>query len=96
MRIVLGRSVFRVSKCSRHPEVDQEYPTSLKSNNQILAAPFHGLHGFPFELGRDLLRLERPGHAMVADVDPIEAAADENGLEPGSDRLDLGQLGHAG
>jgi len=76
--------------------VDQEYPTGLESNNQILAAPFDGLHRLPRELGRDLLRLERTGHPGVADVDPLEATPDQKGLEPSSDGLDLGELGHAG
>src|SRR5512134_3862949 len=94
MRIVLGRSVSLVSQRPRHSEVNQEYPTGLESNNQILAAPLDGGDGLALELGRDLLRLGRARGAWVEDVDALEAPADEHRLEVSADRLNLGQLGH--
>jgi hypothetical protein len=75
--------------------VNQENPTSLEPNNQILAAPLQGGDLLTFELCGDLARILGPRQAGVGDLDPIEGSADEVRLEPGADRLDLWQLGHA-
>src|SRR5688500_15830561 len=94
MGIVLGRSAVLVSQRSRHAEVDQEHTTRFEPNNQILAAPLDGGDDLAFELCSDFPWLAGPGHAGVEDLDAIEAPADEDGLEAGTNRLDLGQLGH--
>ena len=92
---MLGRSAALMSHRPRHSEVDQEYATGLEPNNQIFSAPLDGLDDLALELGCYLAWLDGAGHAGIADLDPVEAPADEDGLEASANRLDLGQLGHA-
>jgi hypothetical protein len=74
--------------------VNQESPTGLEPNNQILAATLEGFDAFTFELGGDRGRLERPDEARIIDLDALEPTADQVRLERETNRLDLGQLGH--
>ena len=92
---MLGRSVPFVSHRPRHPEVDQEHATSLEPDNQILAPPIDGCDALALQLGGDLERLDRPRDPRIADLDPVEAPADEHRLELSPNRLDLGELRHA-
>ena len=91
---MLGRSVPRVSHCSRHPEVDQEYTTGTEPQNQILAAPLHGVDDLALELCGDLSRLDGAGDARIEDLDSLEPSSHEHRLEVSANRLDLGELGH--
>jgi hypothetical protein len=75
--------------------VNQENPASFEPNNQILPATLERLDRLPCELGGDLPRIVRTGESRVFDLDGLDGAADEVGLEPDPDRLDLWQLGHA-
>ena len=84
-----------MQKRSRHPEVNQERPSRLEPNNQILATAIDGGDPLAFELPRDLDRVERARQARVGDLDVGEHASFEHGREPAADGLDLGQLGHA-
>jgi hypothetical protein len=95
MGIVLGRSLSLVSQCPRHPEVDQEHPTSLEPNNQILAPAFDGPDELTLELCGDLRRLDRARDAGVEDLDPLEPSPDEHRLEASAYGLDLWELRHA-
>src|SRR6266571_1160613 len=95
MRIGLEPSARRVLKAPRHPEVNQENPTALESNNQILATAFQRVDALAYELGSHLGGLFRPRQPRIEDLDVLEPAADEHRLELASNRLDLGQLGHA-
>jgi hypothetical protein len=74
--------------------VNQENPTALEPNNQILAATVQRSDALAGELGRHLGRILGARQAWVGDVDVLEAAPDEHRLETAPDRLDLGQLGH--
>src|SRR5436190_13174162 len=94
MRVVRERSVRRAQEASRHPEVDQENTTALEPNNQILAAALDRRDVFPFELGRHLGGLVRAHEARVVDAHPLEAPADERGLELPANTFDLRQLRH--
>src|ERR687895_1261413 len=96
MRIVLEASVPVVTKRPRHSEVDQEYTTGTKPNNQILAASLEGLDDLSVQLGRDLVGIERPRQPRIGDLDPLEPPPQECRLEARANRLDLGQLGHGG
>jgi hypothetical protein len=75
--------------------VNQENPTRFEPNNQILATPLQGGDSFPFELGGHFVRIVGSGQPGIRDHDAIERPADQARLEPGPDRLDLWQLGHA-
>jgi len=94
VRVVDQMAVGGVSKATRHSEVNQEYTTALESNNQILPATIDGVDALALELGRDDVWVERPCQPRILDVDALEAAADEGGLETGTDGLDLRKLGH--
>ena len=94
MRVVGRDPVAQEQQASSHPEVNQENPTRFEPNNQILSAALERLDRLPYELGGDLTRVVGTGQARVCDLDLLEGAADEVGLETDSDRLDLGQLGH--
>src|SRR5689334_13732987 len=94
MRVVRERSARSAQEAPRHPEVDQENATALESNNQILAATVDSRDVFPFELGRHLGGLVRAHEARVVDGHPLEAPADERGLELPANALDLRQLRH--
>src|SRR5205807_7800528 len=92
--VVLEAPARRVTKASRHPEVNQENATALEPKNQILAATLDGDDLLAFELGCDLARLERADEPRVVDLDADESVADECRLELSADGLDLGQLRH--
>src|SRR5580765_355491 len=94
MRDVGRPSRRRVQKRPRHPEVNQEHPTAFEPDNQILAATLERLDTLAGELGRHLGRVVGTRQPGIVDLDVLEAAPDEHRLEPASDRLDLGQLGH--
>jgi hypothetical protein len=83
-----------VQNVPRHPEVDQESPTGLEPNNQILAAAIDGRDALALQLGRDLNPVERARQPRIEDLDALEGAAQEHRLEPATDRLDLRKLGH--
>jgi len=91
----VGRlSPRRVQQRPRHPEVNEENPTALEPNNQILAATLQCSDALTGELGRHLGRILGARQAGVGDVDMLEAAPNEHRLETASDRLDFGQLRH--
>ena len=54
MRVGLERTAAHVPQAPRHPEVNQQNPTALEPDNQILAAPLDGGDTLTLELGRDL------------------------------------------
>src|SRR5262249_40522600 len=89
-----GRPGGDVPQAASHAEVDQERAAGLEPDYQVLAATVDRLDALAGQLGGDLERVERAGQARVEDLDPVESAADERGLEPAADGLDLGQLGH--
>jgi hypothetical protein len=74
--------------------VNQERPTGFESDNYILSATVDGLDPLADELRGDFDRVVRARQAWVEDLDTVEAAADEHGLEPAADGLDLWQLRH--
>ena len=74
--------------------MNQERPSRLEPNNQILATAIDERDPFALELPRDLDRVERARQARVGDLDVDEAAPLEHGREPAANGLDLGQLGH--
>jgi hypothetical protein len=69
--------------------VNQENPTTLEPNNQILAAPLEGCDGLPCQLGCGLHGVVGTREARIRDLDVLERAADEMGLEADSNRLDF-------
>jgi hypothetical protein len=84
-----------MQEAPRHAQVNQEHTSGLESDHQILAAAVDGLDPLANELRGHLERVFRARQARVEDLDPVEAAADEQGLEQAADGLDLWQLGHA-
>ena len=78
----------------RHPEVDQESPTSLEPNNQVLAAAINGRDALARQLGCDLNPVEWASQPRIEDLDAFEGAAQEHRLEPATDGLDFRKLGH--
>ena len=96
MRVVCREPLAApVQQVSRHPEVNQENATRLEPNNQILATAIDGDDSLAFQLGGHSGGVERTGEARIEDLDALQTPAYEHRLEPCSDRLDLGQLGHA-
>lgn len=93
---VFGRSRTTVSvkQLSSHPEVNQENATAFEPDNQILAAAIEPGDPLSFELGGHSGGILGPGETWIEDLDVLEAAPDEPGLEPCPDGLDLGKLGH--
>ena len=87
-------AVVYEQQLSSHSEVNQENATAFEPNNQILAAAIHGSDPLPLELGGHSGGVFGPGEAWVGDLDVLEAATDELGLEPRPDGLDLGKLRH--
>jgi hypothetical protein len=90
MRVVRQLPPRRVAQTSRHPEVNQKSSARFEPDDQVLAAAFERRHSFPLELGGDGVRLEGPHEPRIADLDAVEAPADEVRLELKTDRLDLG------
>jgi hypothetical protein len=74
--------------------VNQESPTRLEPNNQILAATLHRSDTLTHELGRHLVRVVGAHESRVVDLDVLEPSPFEHGRDPRADGLDLGQLGH--
>src|SRR5919204_280082 len=95
MRIVPERARVGVTQAPRHPEVNQERSTRLEPNNQILSAAFQRADALALEFCGDRGRLERPNETWVVDLDAVEPPADDAWLERETNRLHLGQLGHA-
>ena len=79
-----------MSQAPRHTEVNQESATGFESNNQILTTTLDRRDALAFELGRHRGWLVRTHEPCVADLDALEASADEMRLERETDRLDLG------
>ena len=75
--------------------MNQESPSRLEPNNQILAAPVDGDDPLPLELSSHLIGIERTREPGIRDLDPLEPPPLEDGHEPAPDAFDLGQLGHA-
>ena len=88
------RPALDMQNAPRHPEVDQESPTSLEPNNQILAAAIDGRDALALQFGRDHDPVERARQPRIGDLDTLEGAAHEHRLEPATDGLDLRKLGH--
>src|SRR2546423_11887862 len=93
MTIVVQCAARSMAQASRHAEVNQESPTRLEPDNQILAPAFDGADPLALQLGGHGLRLERPHETRVLDLDPVEPPPDQVRLELETDRLDLRQLG---
>jgi hypothetical protein len=83
-----------VQNVPRHPEVDQESPTSLEPKNQIFAATIDGRDALALQLGCDLNPVEWARQPRIEDLDALEGAAHEQRLEPATDGLDLWKLWH--
>src|SRR5262249_25266864 len=92
--IVRQRSPIAVPKRPRHPEVNQQRPTRLKPNNQILAAPLERPNALALKLGGDLARVEGTRQPRVEDRHGVESAPLEERRQSPANGLDLGQLGH--
>ena len=75
--------------------MNQESPSRLEPNNQILAAPVDGDDSLALELSSDEAGIERTCQPRVHDLDPLEPPPLEDGRETAPDALDLGQLRHA-
>jgi hypothetical protein len=69
--------------------VNEENPTALETNNEILAAPLDGGDALSIELGRHLGGVVGTDKTRVFDSDAVEAATDERRLELSPDALDL-------
>ena len=83
-----------VQQASRHAEVNQESAAGFESDNYIFPATVDGLDPLADQLRGDFDRVLGTRQAWVEDLDSVEAATDEHGLEPTADGLDLWQLGH--
>jgi hypothetical protein len=83
-----------VQNVPRHSEVNQESPTRLEPNNQILAAAIDGRDALALQLGCDLNTVERARQPRIGDLDGLEGAANEHRLEPATDGLDFWKLRH--
>ena len=95
MRLVgKSGSGVEVQHVSRHPEVDQESPSRLEPNNQILTTAVDRGDALSLQFGRDLDGVERARQPRVGYVDTLETATDEPRLEPATDGLDFRELGH--
>ena len=94
MRVAFVVSAAAVQQVPRHSEVDQESPTGFEPNNQIFATAIDGGDTFPLQFGPDLEGLEGTRQSRIENLDALEAAADERGLEAPANRLDLRKLGH--
>src|SRR4051794_19792224 len=78
----------------RHPEVNQQSPSRLEPNNQILAAPVDGRDALTLERSSHPVGIERTRQPRVGDRDPLEATPLEHGHKTPPDTLDLWQLRH--
>jgi len=74
--------------------MDEEVPPALESDNQILAATANGADLLAFQLGGHQLGRLGSREPRVGDHHALEGAAGEARLESGTNRLDLGKLGH--
>src|SRR5512140_1909627 len=86
--------VSRVDKRSRHPEVNQENQAAFEPKNQIFAASVDRSHALARELCSHLCGVYRARQPGIEDLDFLEAASDQPGLEARPHGLDFGQLGH--
>jgi hypothetical protein len=68
--------------------------STRKLENQILSAARDRPHPVSFESAGDHPGRAGPGEPGIEDLDPLEPPPCQDRLEPGSDRLDLRQLGH--
>ena len=68
----------------------------VEANDEVLAATIEDPHPLALELAGDLVRVERARQPPVGDLDVLEVAPFEERRELPADRLDLGELGHAG
>ena len=94
MGIVRELTARRMTKASRHPEVDQENASAVEPNNYIFAATIDRCDPLAYELGSHCARRERPGQAFVDDFDALDPPSLEERRKLRPDGLDLGQLGH--
>jgi hypothetical protein len=70
--------------------VNQQRPTRLEPDNQILAAPVDGNDPLSLELSGHLTGIERTREPRIRDLDPLEPSPLEDGHESAPDALDLG------
>ena len=84
-----------VQQRARHPEVNQESPSRLEPNDQVLAATIDDRDGLTVELTRDLVRVERTREPRVENANVLESPPLQDRRERPPDRLYLGQLRHA-
>ena len=75
--------------------MNQESPSRLEPNNQILAAPVDGDDPLALELSSHLCGIERTREPRIRNFDTLEPPPLEGGNQSAPDALDLGQLGHA-
>jgi hypothetical protein len=74
--------------------VNQENETAIEPKNQILAAPLERGDALTRQLGSHLCRIVGACQPRIEDLDRLEPAADDMGVEAKADRFDFGQLRH--
>ena len=74
--------------------MNEESPSRLEANHQILAAPVDGYDSLALELPSDLAGIERTRESSIRDLDALESPPLEDGDESAPDAFNLGQLGH--
>ena len=79
-----------------HAQVQHQVDVVLELPDQVLAAPAERLDAPPRDRRGDLRARERPAPALVVDLERGQHAPLDVGREMAADRLDLGQLRHAG
>jgi hypothetical protein len=75
--------------------VNQQDETAVEPDNYILATSIDRRNAFALELSGDGTGIEGAREPLVEDLDRSEHFASEDRRQLDSDRLDLGQLGHA-
>jgi hypothetical protein len=87
--------VRRNEKAPRHSEVNQQDETAFEPDNYIVATSIDRCDPPALELSGYLAGVEGAREPFVEDLDRLERSVGEDRRQLGSDRLDLGQLGHA-
>ena len=94
VRLLLGRP-FGAQKLTAHSEVDDEDVAALELDQQVLAPAVDPHDLAALELAGEVLLVGVPAdRSHAADVDLLDALADDLLLEVAPQRLDFGQLRH--
>ena len=94
MRIGFERSVRTEQKASGHPEMHEEVASAREIENQILPSATDIEDLLPHQRCCKRRRRERGRQARVEDHHRLERLPLQRRLEPGTNRLDLGELRH--